>query len=389
MSEAIDLAAEFPQEDGLVYLNHAGVAPWPERTTRAVTAFAAANAQRGAADYPHWLEREAALRQRLARLVDAASTDDIALVPNTSEGLSIIAYGLPWCPGDNVVINREEFPSNRIVWESLAQRFGVEIRDVDLGQGPTPEDALIGAMDSRTRLLPVSAVQYASGLRMDLARLGEACRETQTLFCVDAIQELGARPMSARHVGADFLVADGHKWCLGPEGLGVLYAAPHALDQLLLHRYGWHMVAAMGEYERKDWQPAATARRLEAGSPNSLAVHALEASLSMLEDMGMRAIEQRLLGLGEHLIDAIDRVPGLTPVTPRSSARRAGIITARLDYAPEQAKSIYRHLRTKRIFTAARNGGIRLSPHFYQDKATLDDAIHELAELVPSTAAAD
>jgi selenocysteine lyase/cysteine desulfurase len=378
-----DLAAEFPQDEGLIYLNHAGVAPWPARTARAVTDFATANIHRGAEDYAAWLECETSLRQRLARLVDAASPDDVALVPNTSEGLSIIAYGLNWQPGDNVVINRQEFPSNRIVWESLAQRYGVEVRDVDLTTTAVPEDALINALDRRTRLLPVSAVQYADGRRMDLHRLGQACRDKGILFCVDAIQELGARPLSARGVGADCLVADGHKWLLGPEGLGVLYTSPAARDQLQLHRFGWHMVAALGDYDRKDWHPAESARRFEAGSPNSMSVHALDASLSLLEAVGMSRVEQRLLALTDYLLERLDAMAGVTPVTPREPERRAGIVTCHLPDAVD-ATAIYRQLRSRRILTAARGGGIRLSPHFYQDTTLLECALAHLDDLVAS-----
>ncbi|MGD8429183.1 MAG: aminotransferase class V-fold PLP-dependent enzyme, partial [Ectothiorhodospiraceae bacterium] len=145
---------EFPHDDSLLYLNHAGVGPWPRRTADAVAAFAEENAVRGAADYPDWLAVERRLRERLARLLGGVDTSDVSLVKNTSEGLSLVAYGLDWRGGDNVVINDQEFPSNRMVWESLAQRFGVEVRDVSLASTDSPEDALLNAMDERTRVLP-------------------------------------------------------------------------------------------------------------------------------------------------------------------------------------------------------------------------------------------
>lgn len=381
MTAGPDLAAEFPQDGNLVYLNHAGIAPWPARAASAVTEFAATNTRRGAADYREWLARETRLRERLARLVGAESTDDIALIPNTSEGLSIVAYGLAWRPGDNVVISRQEFPSNRVVWESLAEAYGVEVRDVDLSDHAIPEDALAAAMDERTRVLPVSAVQYADGYRMDLPRLARACESNGTLFCVDAIQELGVRPLSVQSIGADFLVADGHKWLLGPEGLGVLYAAPDARETLRLNRYGWHMVAAVGNYARKDWQPAASARRFEPGSPNSLAIHALEASLSLLEAVGVTEIERRVLSLTRYLQDRLDAIPGVTSLTPHDPARRAGIVTCRVETGADPT-AITRQLRDSRILTAARGGGIRLSPHFYQSQASMDRALEQLAHLV-------
>jgi len=370
---------EFALDPELLYLNHAGVAPWPRRTARAVTAFAEENIHRGAADYPQWMTVEKRLRERLARLVDADGVDDIALVKNTSEGLSLIAYGVDWEPGDNVVINDREFPSNRMVWESLAGRFGVEVRDVSLDDGDTPEQAIVEAMDDRTRLLPVSAVQYGNGLRMDLGRLGAACEAHGTLFCVDAIQALGARRFSAREIGAHFVTADGHKWMLGPEGVGVLYVSAAVRPHLNLTQYGWHMAEAMGEYERHDWLPATSARRFEAGSPNSLGVHALDASLSLLEEIGMDQVEGRVLALSAHLLERIDAEPQLESVTPGDPERHAGIVTFRV--ADAEPAALLKALRAEGIACAARGGGIRFSAHFYQDEAQLDRAVDRVLAL--------
>src|SRR5690606_20940432 len=211
------------------------------------------------------------------------------------EGLSMAAYGLDWPPGDAVIISDHGFPSNRIVWESRARRFGVEVRDVDLDAAPPPEDALIDALDARARLLAVSSVQFGSGLRMDLVRLAQACRSNGTLLCVDAIQSLGAMRLDAASLEADFVIADGHKWMLGPEGLGVFYSRPEARDRLQLSQYGWRMVEGAGDFDRGEWQVAGSARRFECGSPNMLGIFALEASLSLLEEVGLAAVEARVL----------------------------------------------------------------------------------------------
>lgn len=208
---------EFPQEPGLIYLNHAAVAPWPARTAEAVRRFAEENLRVGALHYPRWLETERSLRESLRALLNAASTDDIALLKNTSEALSVVAHGLDWRPGDVVITARQEFPSNRVVWESLREQ-GVEVRLADLAEADTPEEALIALADERTRLLSISSVQYGTGLRMNLARLGRFCREHGILFCVDAIQSLGGLRMDVQAIQADFVMADGHKWMLGPEG---------------------------------------------------------------------------------------------------------------------------------------------------------------------------
>ena len=243
MSE-LSLQQEFPQDSDVYYLNHAAVSPWPQRAATAVAKFARENLHRGAADYPAWLKTEQSLRSKLAQMIGAESVANIALQKNTSEGLSAIAYGLNWQAGDAIVITDQEFPSNRIVWESLASK-GVSLIEAPLGNGQdtdTPEQNIIAALDSSVRLLSVSSVQYGNGLVLDLEQLGNACREQGILFCVDAIQSIGALPFDVTACQADFVVADGHKWMLGPEGLALFYVSDRAMDLLSLNQYGWHMV---------------------------------------------------------------------------------------------------------------------------------------------------
>ena len=360
---------EFSQAPGLVYLNHAAVAPWPERTRAAVARFAAENQLRGAQHYGRWLEVEATLRERLRRLIGAADTRGIALLKSTSEGLSLVAHGLDWSPGDNVVCPGEEFPSNRVVWQSLAP-WGVTTRQVTLTDAADPEAALMGAVDGSTRLLAVSAVQYARGLRLDLPRLGAFCRERGVLFCVDAIQQLGALPFDVEACGADFVAADGHKWLLAPEGLALFYCRPEHLERLRLHQYGWHMLAERGDYTRTEWRPADDATRFECGSPNMLGIHGLAASLSLLEEVGMETVAARIdlhVGRLAGWLQARADVELLSPVEPQ---RRAGIVTFRPRRGDDGA--LYRALTAADVVCARRGGGIRLSPHFWHGDDDLD-----------------
>ncbi len=364
-------AGEFPLAPELCYLNHAAVAPWPRRAAAAVARFAEENAREGARHYPRWLETEQRLRQRLARLLNAASADDIALLKTTSEALSVVAHGLAWRAGDNVIISDEEFPSNRIVWESLAP-LGVEVRRVNLHRGE-PEAALLGAMDDRTRLLSVSSVQYASGLRLDLPALGRGCRERGVLFCVDAIQSLGALAADVAAWQADFVMADGHKWMLGPEGLAVFWCRPELRETLVLHQYGWHMVEHHDDFDRLDWRPAPTARRFECGSPNMLGIHALEASLSLLQEVGLDEVEARLLDRSRRLLEAIAAAPELELVSDTAPGRVAGIVTFR--HRRLDPETLHRHLTARGVVCARRGPGVRFSPHFYTPVEVLDRAV--------------
>lgn len=352
---------EFPQIDGLRYLNHAAVAPWPRRATEAVAAFAQQNMTLGARDYPQWLAVETRLRARLTRMLNAPTSADIALVKNTSEALSFVAFGLDWKPGDQIVISDEEFPSNRVVWEALEPK-GVEVIQVSL-KGDDPEGALLAACGPKVRLMAISAVQYASGLRLDLRRLGEGCEERGVLLCIDAIQQLGAMPFDVQQYRCAFAMADGHKWLLGPEGLGVFYCRSDLRPTLKLHEYGWHMLEHAGDYDRTDWQPARSARRFECGSPNLLGAMALEASLSLLEEVGMTEVGQALAQRLDQLQEGLSAMPGVRLLSPTDPVRRAGIMTFTLDGVDNA--DLFERLKAEQIVCALRGGGVRLSPHFY------------------------
>ena len=366
---------EFPLREGLIYLNHAAVAPWPRRTAQAVRRFAEENVREGSLRYPDWLATEEALRRQLQRLLNATSSTEIALVKNTSEGLSLVAYGLDWRSGDNIVSTDREFPSNRVVWESLASR-GVTLRQAPLDHYDTPEQALMAQVDEHTRLLAVSSVQYGTGLALDLEQLGAFCRSREILFCVDAIQSLGARRLDVAAIHADFVAADGHKWMLGPEGLGVFYCRADRIEQLNLTQYGWHMVEHVGEFDRTEWEPAHSARRFECGSPNMLGIHALHASLSLLEELGMPQVEARVLANSAYLLDALGDLPDIQILTPTDPKRYAGIVSFRHPEIP--AEVLFSGLQARGIWCAQRGGGVRFSPHFHTPQRHLEQAIEAI-----------
>ncbi|MDQ5767056.1 aminotransferase class V-fold PLP-dependent enzyme [Thiothrix subterranea] len=368
--------SRFPALQNCLYLNHAAVAPWPQVTADAVQAFAAENARQGTLNYPHWLTVEQALREQARELLNAPAAGDIALVKNTSEGLSFVAYGLDWKAGDNVVGIRQEFPSNRYVWQSLASQ-GVEFRQLDLREYPDdPETALLALCDSRTRLLSISAVQYTNGLRMDLAKIGAFCRAKGILLCVDAIQQIGAIPFDVQQVQADFVVADGHKWMLGPEGLALFYVRREVLESLRLTQYGWHMAEGLTDYTMEDYQPALDARRFECGSPNMLGIHALHASLGVLLEIGMDAVWEQLSARVQYLLDGLQALPDMEILNDTRIQRRSGIVTFRSRRAANEA--LFKRLQTQGIFCAIRGGGIRLSPHFYTPFAQLQQVLDVL-----------
>jgi len=368
------LEKEFPLDEGLIYLNHAAVAPWPARTRDAVRQFAEENASTGAQHYMNWLQKETDLRGQIQRLLNARSIADIGLLKNTSEGLSVVASGLTWQAGDNVVTSAEEFPSNRIPWQALANR-GVNLKEVDI-RVAEPEQALINSCDRHTRVLTVSSVQYGSGIRLDLELLGRYCHQHDILFCVDAIQSLGAIAMDVQAIQADFVMADAHKWLLGPEGIALFYSTPAARDRLTLQQYGWHMVENV-DFNERHWQIARSGRRFECGSPNMLGIHAMSASLSLLEQIGKQQIEDMVLDNSAYLIDKLEQISSVRVLTPKARQQHAGIVSFTVDGA--DLTQLQTKLAGKRVICVHRGGGIRFSPHFYISRNLLDKAIEILA----------
>ena len=369
--------AQFPLDRNVIYLNHAAVSPWPKLVHEAVSRFADENLTLGSKHYPQWVEVEQALREQLARLINAPSSADIALLKNTSEALSVVAYGIEWNRGENIVSSDEEFPSNRIVWQSLAPR-GVELRQAHLADTEDPEAALFALVDDKTRMISISSVQYASGLRMNLQRIGDFCHQRNILFCVDAIQSIGATMFDVQVWHIDFAMADGHKWMLGPEGLALFYVRAELRDTLQLHQFGWHMTEDHLDFSSKEWSVAKSARRFECGSPNMLAIHALQASTALLLDIGMNNIEQMVRDNSLHLLRLIEQHHELLVITDTRPERVAGIVTFK--HQTKASESLYKRLMERDIMCASRGGGIRFSPHFYTNHTALDTAISAVLE---------
>lgn len=374
----MDLSTEFPLREGMAYLNHAAVAPWPQRASLAVSHFAQENTLQGAQNYLQWVSIEQQLKERLSTLINAEHPDCIALLKNTSEALSIVAYGLDWQAGDNIVITDQEFPSNRIVWESLSSK-GVELRQVDIS-GTEPEQALINACDSNTKLISVSSVQYASGLALDLPQLGEHCKKANIYFCVDAIQSIGATICDVQAWQADFAMADGHKWMLGPEGLALFYINPQKMFDLQLTQFGWHMVKDAGNYNQKTWEEAESAQRFECGSPNMLGIHALNASISLLLEYNMSNVHKDLSANVSYLTENLLSISNLQITSSQTPQRRAGIVTFKV--RDQNNSELQQKLLSHGVVCAYRGNGIRFSPHFYTTQTSMDLAIEKLKDII-------
>jgi len=369
----------FPIIEDCIYLNHAALAPLPRPVANAVIELVEQSCRHGSRHYSRWLLTEQRCRRLAAQLINAPSADDIALLKNTSEGLSTVAAGIGLQAGDNLVIPAQEFPSNWLPWQHLAERNGAVLRQVDIRAGSDPEAALLNAMDDRTRVLAVSAVQYSDGLRLDLATLGKACAGQPACFCVDAIQQLGALPLDVQACHIDCLSASAHKWLLGPEGIALFYVREELRKQLSLQQYGWSMLDDKFNFDRDDWQPSASARRYEAGSPNNLGIAGLHASLTLLLEEGLDSISAQVLDNTHYLTGQIDDLEGFEVLSPRRSGRQSGIVTFR--HQGTNSGSLYKKLMQADVFSALRGDAIRWSPHFYTPRQDLERALQLVKKL--------
>jgi selenocysteine lyase/cysteine desulfurase len=368
--------AEFPSAARLVHMNHAGISPLPRRVAAAIRTFADEATLLDGAVYKAWERRAQSVRAAAARLV-GATADEIAFVRNTSEGLSLVASGLPWQAGDNVVAVADEFPSNVYPWFGL-RRLGVETRLLARPHLRFSAGDVAAVIDARTRVVAVSAVDWQSGFRADLAALGELCHACGVVFVVDGIQAVGALQTDVAACGIDVLAAGGHKWLLAPEGCGLLFVSERVVERIHPVLLGWNSVTNAGSYLPYHFELRRDAARLEPGSAPHLGILALGAALDLLLEVGRAAIEARVLEITDQLAEGLRRI-GATILSPRSGPERSAILT----FALGDAADLCRALLDAGIIVRQRLGGIRLAPHFYNDAddvARVLDAVAAFAD---------
>jgi selenocysteine lyase/cysteine desulfurase len=368
--------SEFPVTAKYIYLDHAGVAPVSVRVRKAIGQFLTESTEGGAFHYPKWAQRIVEIRQACALLIHA-EPDEVAFVKSTSHGLSIVAEGLDWKPGDNVLIYEKEFPSNIYPWANL-KRKGVAIKYIPSQGGRILVEDIERLIDSRTRLLAVSSVQFSNGFRTDLAVAGELCRRKGVFLCVDAIQSLGVLPMDVKKYHADFLSADAHKWLLGPEGIGMFYCRRELVERLTPPLIGWKCVQNEFDFDHPDFCLKTDALRFEEGSMNVMGIIGLGAALDLLFEVGIENIRDRVLGLGDMIIREAER-RGYAVLTPKAPSERGGNITIAGDFDPAGMRDA---LRDRAIMVNSRGGGLRISPHFYNTATELITFFERVEQLI-------
>jgi cysteine desulfurase/selenocysteine lyase len=366
------LDREFPVRKNFVYFNHAAVAPLPRRVAEAIAAHNENVRERGAADWRRWYAGIEETREKAGRLLGAAH-GEIAFLPNTSWGLNLVAQSFSWKPGDNVVSDDMEFPSNAYPWLALEKR-GVECRLARNRDGRVTLESISEQVDSRTRVVAVSWVAFHNGWVFPIEEIGRYCRERGILFVLDAIQGLGALPLNVETARVDVLAADSHKWLLGPEGCALFYVSEHARDRVPPLFAGWWNVKHEDSYLDYKLDLLESARRYEPGTLPTANVAGLSAALDLLAEIGPVLAHERILAVLERLKRGLAE-RGWTIASPEPL--QSGILAA---VPPDaDARAMARRLESRGIITAPREGFVRFSPHAYNDTAEAERILETLA----------
>lgn len=364
---------EFPITKNYNFQNHAGVAPLCRRSAdaaRRYLAHAEGNSYVRGGFYRH-ADR---VRAQVAALIHA-EPDEVTFAKNTSEGISFVANGLSWQHGDNVVTSNVEFPANMYPWQALRER-GVQVRMVMEEDGRVPLERLIETIDSRTRVVAISSVQFVSGFRTDLTTLGEYCQSKGVLFCVDAIQSLGVFPIDVRAMKIDFLAADGHKWLCAPEGSGIFYVRKELQGHLRPTTIGWMSMKDPNNFGKYQFEFADSAKRFDSGSYNLVGIFALGGALELVEEIGVEAIGSRVIQLTDRLVTGL-RDKGYRVVSSRAPTEASGVVA--FNSTLHDHDEVQRHLQNEhRIVIAVRSGRLRASPHFYNSDGEIDQLLEAL-----------
>lgn len=375
----------FPITREWVYLQHASIGPLATPVLNATMNALKSQATQGTESYPAWLEEVEIVRGKVAKLINA-KPEEVSFVRNTAEGLGRIALGLRWSPGDNIVTNELEYPTNVLPWLALRD-LGVETRIARADEsGRVTLDSLAQQVDKNTRLLAISSVQFSNGYLMDLKSISDYCKKRQILLAIDAIQHIGVLPFDVKALGVDFVSAGAHKWLLAPCGSGIFYCRSDLLEQLRVVEVGF---AGTSDYSLTDefldyslsFRPSA--RRFEGGLVAFSVVAGLGAAVDLLLDAGIERIHAHVLGLTDRFAEGIARL-GMHLISPRNGVgEKSGIISFFHPTVP--SSEIKQRLADRRISVSTRVARgisfVRVSPHFYNTEEEVEQFVEGLSQI--------
>lgn len=357
------------------YLNSAAVAPVPVTAMKAVISQLVDVASNGSSGYQAWIDTKERARALLAGMMNVRH-DQVAFLRNTSDGFATIANGINWYPGDNIVSFAAEFPSNFYPWRRLRDDVGVELRLCPERDARIDLDELVGLIDHRTKIVAISSVQFGSGFRADLRRIGEAARAVDALFCVDLIQSLGAMPHDLPAELVDAASGASHKWLCAPEGCGYLYLSDRARERIKPTLVGWISVETPWDFNDREQPFKPTTLAWESGTGCSSLFYGLERSLKLITGTGVENIANYLEWLTDQFCDRLDGSK-YEIVSSRSPGERSAIVCIK-HRSGLPANKIAADLEKQRIIVSARAERLRIAPHFFNNVEDIERLIAAL-----------
>ncbi len=367
----------FPATQTYAYLNSAAVSAMPTTAVAAVNSQLMDVAEHGMLGYQNWIDTKDRSRALIAKMLKVRS-DQVAFVRNTSDGFASIANGLKWQRGDNIVSFEREFPANFYAWRRVRDDHGVELRLCPEREGRIDLDEFISLMDSSTKVVAISAVQFASGYRADLERIGRAARSVDALFCVDIIQGLGAMPFDLPSQFVDAACGASHKWLCSPEGCGFIFLSDRARERINPTLVGWISVETPWDFEDREQPFKSTALAWESGTGCSSLFYGLEQSLKLLTETEAERIESHLSGLTDSLCDSL-------------AGRNYEIVSSRLPGEKSQIVCIKHRggltsnqlaatLEQQNVIVSPRGDRLRIAPHFYNNGEDIERLLAALPQ---------
>ena len=375
---------EYPACNNISYFNSASLGLFSKAVLKGMQEWAEQSTFGGSIYWPTWYEKMNRAIPLSAKLVNAQD-DEIALTRSTSEGLKIVAEGLPWEPGDNVVFPDNEFPANIYPWTFLADR-GVEPRRVSLPDGKLTAAALEPYIDSRTRLVSVSWVSYCTGWRANVKEIAEMVHSHGALLCVDGIQGMGAFPFDVKDTNVDFLSVGAQKWLLSAQGAGFFYCK-NAVNGLLRNiNFGWASVENHTDFSRSDWPEMKNAQRFMTATTSTPAWLTMTDSLETLFQYDQESIANSILKTRRYLIEQLQQFPVEfnTDIAPENDfLHGSGIIFFRIPGIGEEKLALLsKKFVEKGVELTNRSGGFRVSVHGFNNNSDVDQLIDAIQSIL-------
>ena len=365
----------FPATQNYAYLNSAAVAPLPTISVEAVSRQLHDVSENGSLNFNQWIDTKNRARAIIAKMLKVKS-EQIAFMRNTSDGLSTIANGLKWRKADNIVSFAKEFPANFYAWRRIRDEFEVELRLCPERNGQIDLYEFISLIDENTKLVSISAVQYGSGFRADLERIGRAARAVEALFVVDIIQAFGVTPFDLEAQMVDAAAGASHKWLCSPEGCGILYLSNRARERIKPTLVGWISVGEPFDFEDSEQEYKSNALAWETGTGGISLFYGLEQSIKILQEAGAENIEKYLEELTDYLCDSL-ATKNYEIVSSRAKNEKSQIVCIK-HLGGSTPTEIAKHLERENIIVSPRNDRIRIAPHFFNNQEDVERLIDVL-----------